>query len=198
MAGKKTPELNSSSSADIAFLLLCYFLMTTTMNQDSGLQRRLPPLPDESQKEETKQEVNRHNVIEVKVNKQDQLLIGQEPIDISVLKERIKEGLTNPNNSKDLPDKKKDTIKVDGKVVDIMISQGIISLQNHNFTSYKRYIEVQNELMKAINELRDEFAMAYFKKPYQKLDKAGQAAVRKAVPNNLSEGEPSNAGEENN
>ena len=46
---KKTPEINSSSTADIAFLLLCYFLMTTTMGDQSGLQRRLPPITDSKQ-----------------------------------------------------------------------------------------------------------------------------------------------------
>ena len=73
--GKKTPEINSSSTADIAFLLLCYFLMTTTMDQDMGLQRRLPPMPDKNQKVED-QKVNRRNIIVVKINSADRLLAG--------------------------------------------------------------------------------------------------------------------------
>ena len=72
---KKTPEINSSSTADIAFLLLCYFLMTTTMGQDSGLQRRLPPMPDKNQQVED-QKVNRRNIIVVKINSADRLLAG--------------------------------------------------------------------------------------------------------------------------
>ena len=86
---KKTPEINSSSTADIAFLLLCYFLMTTTMGQDSGLQRRLPPMPDKNQQVED-QKVNRRNIIVVKINSADRLLAGNEPMDVSQLKDKIK------------------------------------------------------------------------------------------------------------
>ena len=86
---KKTPELNSASSADIAFLLLSYFLMTTTMNQDSGLQRRLPPIPDENQAVED-QKVNRRNIIIVRINSADRLFAGNEPMDVSFLKDKVK------------------------------------------------------------------------------------------------------------
>ena len=82
MASKKTPEINSSSTADIAFLLLCYFLMTTTMGQDSGLQRRLPPMPDENAKVED-QKVNRRNIIVVKINSQDRLMAANETTNLT-------------------------------------------------------------------------------------------------------------------
>ena len=88
MASKKTPEINSSSTADIAFLLLCYFLMTSTMGEDSGLQRRLPPMPNENQ-EVQDQKINRRNIIVVKINSQDRLLAGSDAIDVSLLKDRI-------------------------------------------------------------------------------------------------------------
>ena len=86
---KKTPEINSSSTADMAFILLCFFLMTTTMDQDKGLQRRLPPMPDPNQKVED-QKVNRRNIIVVKINSADRLLAGSEPMDVSQLKDKIK------------------------------------------------------------------------------------------------------------
>jgi biopolymer transport protein ExbD len=101
---KKTPEINSSSTADMAFILLCFFLMTTTMDQDKGLQRRLPPMPDPNQKVED-QKVNRRNIIVVKINSADRLLAGSEPMDVSQLKDKIKEFLTNPNNDPNLPEK---------------------------------------------------------------------------------------------
>ena len=164
MAGKKTPELNSSSSADIAFLLLCYFLMTTTMNQDSGLQRRLPPMPDKNQKVED-QKVKRRNVIEVKINSADRILVGQEPIDITMLKSKIKEFLVNAADDPDLPEKQlKEVGTENGKPVMYEVSKGVISLQNDRGTSYDKYIAVQNELVKAINELRDEYSMAKYGK----------------------------------
>ena len=160
--GKKTPELNTSSTADMAFLLLCFFLMTTTMDQDLGLQRRLPPMPDPNQKVED-QKVNRRNIIIVKINSADRLLAGTEPMHVSQLKDKIKEFLTNPANDPNLPEKEE--IDIEG-------------------------IAVQNELVKAVNELRDDFAMANYGKTYINLDEDKQVIVRKAVPQNISEAEP--------
>ena len=184
--GKKTPEINSSSTADIAFLLLCYFLMTTTMDQDMGLQRRLPPIPDPNQKVED-QKVNRRNIIIVKINSADRLLAGTEPMHVSQLKDKIKEFLTNPYDDPNLPEKEEIEIEGYGPC---MVSKGVISLQNDRGTSYQAYMAVQNELVKAVNELRDDFAMANFGKLYIKCNEDEQAVVRKAVPQNISEAEP--------
>ena len=184
--GKKTPEINSSSTADIAFLLLCYFLMTTTMDQDMGLQRRLPPMPDKNQKAQD-QKVNRRNIIVVKINSADRLLAGTEPMHVSQLKDKMKEFLDNPNNDPNLPEKEEIDIEGFGKV---KVSKGVISLQNDRGTSYEAYIAVQNELVKAVNELRDAWSMANFGAPYMSLDEEKQEIVRKAVPQNISEAEP--------
>ena len=184
--GKKTPEINSSSTADIAFLLLCYFLMTTTMDQDMGLQRRLPPMPDKNQKVED-QKVNRRNIIVVKINSADRLLAGTEPMHVSQLKDKIKEFLTNPANDPNLPEKEEIEIEGYGPC---MVSKGVISLQNDRGTSYQAYIAVQNELVKAVNELRDDWAMANYGMLYTKLDEDKQGIVRKAIPQNISEAEP--------
>ena len=184
--GKKTPELNTSSTADMAFLLLCFFLMTTTMDQDLGLQRRLPPMPDKNQKVED-QKVNRRNIIIVKINSADRLLAGTEPMHVSQLKDKIKEFLQNPANNPNLPEKEEIEIDGFGKA---MVSKGVISLQNDRGTSYEAYIAVQNELVKADNELRDAWSMENFGKTYASLDEDKQAIVRKAVPQNISEAEP--------
>ena len=184
--GKKTPELNTSSTADMAFLLLCFFLMTTTMDQDLGLQRRLPPMPDKNQKVED-QKVNRRNIIIVKINSADRLLAGTEPMHVSQLKDKIKEFLDNPQNNPNLPEKEEIEIEGFGKA---MVSKGVISLQNDRGTSYEAYIAVQNELVKAVNELRDAWSMENLGKPYAALDEDKQAIVRKAVPQNISEAEP--------
>ena len=184
--GKKTPELNTSSTADMAFLLLCFFLMTTTMDQDMGLQRRLPPMPDKNQKVED-QKVNRRNIIVVKINSADRLLAGTEPMHVSQLKDKIKEFLTNPANDASLPEKEEIDIEGYGPC---MVSKGVISLQNDRGTSYQAYMAVQNELVKAVNELRDEWSMANFGMLYSKLDEDKQGIVRKAIPQNISEAEP--------
>ena len=170
----------------MAFILLCFFLMTTTMDQDKGLQRRLPPMPDPNQKVED-QKVNRRNIIVVKINSADRLLAGNEPMDVSQLKDKIKEFLTNPYDDPNLPEKEEIDIEDFGPC---MVSKGVISLQNDRGTSYRAYMAVQNELVKAVNELRDDFAMANFAKLYTKCNEDEQAIVRKAIPQNISEAEP--------
>lgn len=160
--------------------------MTTTMDQDSGLQRRLPPIPDENQQVED-QKVNRRNIILVRINSADRLFAGNEPMDVSQLKDKIKEFLANPNNDPNLPEKAPKEIEGYGTC---MVSRGVISLQNDRGTSYQAYIKVQNELVKAVNELRDDFAKANFGRAYISLDEEKQRIVRDAIPQNISEAEP--------
>ena len=186
MAKKKVPEINGSSMADIAFIALIFFLMVTTMDKEEGIARQLPPIPPEDQKVED-QKVNRRNIIQVKINAADRLLAGGVPMDVSQLKDKIKEFMTNPYDDPNLPEKEEQDIPGLGKV---KVSKGVISLQNDRGTSYQAYITVQNELVKAINELRDDFSMKTFGKKYAKLDEEQQEAVREAVPQRISEAEP--------
>lgn len=190
MGKKKTPAINSSSTADIAFLLLCYFLMTTTMGSQTGLQRRLPPMPEKDQKVEDIK-INRRNIIIVRINSADRLLAGSEPIDISQLKDRIKEFLSNPADDPNLPEMETKEIEGYGPC---QVTKGIISLQNDRGTSYRAYIEVQNELVKAINELRDDFAIRNWGKKFDNLTEDQKEIVKKAVPQNISEAEPKDTG----
>ena len=190
MGKKKVPAMNTSSTADIAFLLLCYFLMTTTMGSQTGLSRRLPPMPDKDQKVED-QTVNRRNIIQVKINSADRILAGSEPIDVSQLKDKIKEFLTNPANDPNLPEKEIQNIEGLG---DYPVSKGIISLQNDRGTSYQAYIAVQNELVKAVNELREDFSRKQYGKSFALLTEDEQGVVKKAVPQFISEAEPKDVG----
>lgn len=183
---KKVPAMNTSSTADIAFLLLCYFLMTTTMGSQTGLSRRLPPMPDQNQKVED-QKVNRRNIIVVKINSADRILAGSEPMEVSQIKDKIKEFLTNPADDPNLPEK--EIIDIEG-FGNCPVSKGVISLQNDRGTSYQAYISVQNELVKAVNEIRDDFSMKNYGKKFMALDEDKQNIVKKAVPQNISEAEP--------
>ena len=186
MAKKKTPAINSSSTADIAFLLLCYFLMTTTMGSQTGLSRLLPPMPDPNQKIEN-QQVNQRNIILVRDNAANNVLAGSEPIAVSQLKDKIKDFLSNPYDDPSLPAKTPTEIEGYGTY---NVSQGVISLQNDRGTSYYQYIAVQNEIVKAIDELRDEFAMSNYGRPYIRLTEDQQDIVKKAIPQRISEAEP--------
>ena len=156
MAKRSAPEVNAGSMADIAFLLLIFFLVTTTIETDSGLNRKLPPIEDIEDPPIIKQK----NIFTVVVNKNNQLLAEEELTDISDLRALAVEFLDNGGGegeeacdycqgqgdpkSSDNPDK------------------AIISLKNDRETSYKVYIAVQNELVAAYNELRDREFMRLF------------------------------------
>lgn len=183
-------EINAGSMADIAFLLLIFFLVTTTMDVDAGLQRRLPPMPDENQKTDDIK-VNRRNILIVRINDADRLLVGGTPMDVSMLKDKAVEFLTNPGNIETLPEKEVKQIEGFGPYE---VSKGVISLQNTRGTSYNAYIKVQNELVRAVNEVREAFAMQQFGKKYINLDEDKQRLVRDAIPQNISEADPKDTG----
>ena len=183
---KSTPSLNTTSSADIAFLLLIFFLVSTTMDVDKGIQRRLPPMPDENQKQQDIK-VNRRNIVVVRINAQDRILAGGVPMDITQVKDQIKEFIVNPANSESLPEKEMKDIEGFGQYA---VSKGVVSLQNDRGTSYSAYLRVQNEIVKAFNEIRDDFAMVNFGSKYADLDEDRQRIVRDAVPQSISEAEP--------
>ncbi|MHC1779342.1 MAG: ExbD/TolR family protein [Bacteroidales bacterium] len=187
---RPVPEINAGSMADIAFLLLIFFLVVTTMDVDAGLQRRLPPMPDENQKQDDVQ-INRRNILVVRISDQDRLFAGGEIMDISRLKDKAKEFLANPLNIETLSSRKNKEIEGFGTYA---VSEGVISLQNARGTSYKAYIAVQNELVKAVNEIRDEFAMKHYGKLYLALDEDRQKIVRDAVPQTISEADPKETG----
>lgn len=185
---RKVEEINAGSMADIAFLLLIFFLMATTMNVDSGLSRLLPPMPDPHQKQD-KNQVKERNVFIVLVNKYDQLLVNGQPMDVHMLRDKTKEFVENPNDDPHLSEKKTENIKGLGEWP---VSKGVVSLQNDRGTSYKMYMMVQNELVAAYNELRDDFARAKFGKKYDNLTKEEQDIVKDVYPQRISEAEPKN------
>lgn len=188
--GKKTPEVNSGSMADIAFLLLIFFLVTTSMDVDMGLARQLPPIAEKQQK--TDVEIKERNLLPIKINQYDRLLVGGKPMLVSELKEKAKEFIRSNKNRDDLPEFETITIKGIKEPVDV--SKGIISLQNDRGTTYNRYMEIQDILVQAYNELRDEASFFYFNKKYDDLKSVEQDAVRLVYPQRISEAEPKNIG----
>ena len=191
MAIKRNAEgINASSSADIAFLLLIFWLTTTTMNSDKGLQRRLPPMPDENQKQEDVK-VNRRNIIQVKINSNDRIIAGGQIMEISEIKDKIVAFVTTPMNLETVPEKAMKEIDGFGQYA---VSKGVVSLQNDRGTSYNAYLQVQNELVKAFNEIRDDFAVKNYGKKYNALDEDKQKIIREAIPQSISEAEPKDIG----
>jgi len=189
MAKRQTPEINAGSMADIAFLLLIFFLVTTTMDVDTGISRKLPPPLDPNVEPP---DINDRNIFTVLVNSRDRLLVEGKPGDITMLRSRTKEFMANPQNREDLPEM---VVKNIPPLGNVRVSKGVISLKNDRGTSYKMYIAVQNELAAAINELRDELSMQKFGKKYGELLQEDQVdAIQKAIPVAISEAEPEDIG----
>ena len=191
---RKVQEINAGSMADIAFLLLIFFLVATTMNVDTGLARMLPPLPPENQKTEDIK-VKQRNILLVLVNGAGLIMAGtqghQELIDLRELKDKTKEFILNPYDLDELPEKEDTEIELpDGGKWVYPVSMGVVSLQTTRDTNYQAYIMVQNELTRAFNEVRDDVAMRKFGAKFADLNDEQRSAVVKAVPNKISEAEP--------
>lgn len=190
MARKKRtmPGVNSSSTADMAFILLIFFLTATSMNTDKGLARQLPPpVPDELKNQES--DIKMRNVLRILINSQNQISCQGEYIDVKLLKNKAKEFIVNKNNSSDMPQKV--LLKDVPFLGDIMATKNhVVSLQSDRGTEYKVYIDVQNEIVAAYNEIRDEFSLEHFNKKYEELDDDHQKSVRAVFPQKISEAEP--------
>lgn len=237
MARRELSEINAGSMADIAFLLLIFFLVTTTMDTDKGILRILPPPIDEEDPDPP--EIKEKNVYVVLVNANDQLLVEGEPMRIENLKDGAMEFLTNSGvfrdqyNDPDLPERswirraeceenialakqalsqdpdnenaKSSLDKWESNLMAVEMlgefkalpSSALISLQNDNATSYDMYIQVQNELQSAVNQLRDDLSMDRFGVTYEQLnplkdDKDKILSIRQVFPQRISEAEPKN------
>jgi len=205
MARRATPEVNAGSMADIAFLLLIFFLVTTTIEKDKGIARQLPPKEDVVDPPK----IRNRNLFIVNVNRHDQLMVNEELMDLKDLRQAAIdfldnggaaqgtadycdycEGARNPESS-DNPDK------------------AVISVQNDRLTSYKMYIAVQNELVAAYNHLRNRESQRLFGWNYTEMNDAIEEGnyrgnidavkermeqIQKMYPLKLSEAEPKKSG----
>ncbi|CAN5416964.1 biopolymer transporter ExbD [soil metagenome] len=180
-------EINASSMADIAFLLLIFFLVTTTIDYDKGILHKLPPITDAPPPDVKS---NKRNTMVVLINQQDYLLVNNEHTSIKVLRKRAKEFLNNNGRNPNWS---------------INPKEAIISLQNDRGTSYGLYLRVQNELKAAYRELRDEYALRKYGNKFEELkaiakdsgreaDKAKVEDVADQFPMRLSEAEPKEIG----
>lgn len=177
MARKNPPEINAGSMADIAFLLLIFFLVTTQISEDKGLLVKLPPWSDE---EPPDMKLNARNVLSVLVNANNDLLVRGQPVAIKDLRLTAKEFIGNPRNESD----KAETP-----------TKAIISLKNDRGTKYDTYLNVYNELQAAYSELWNEAAVKKYNKEYEFLSLEQKRDIRAEIPLVLSEAEPTNFGE---
>ena len=189
MAKRAAPEINAGSMADIAFLLLIFFLVTATMDTDTGLARMLPP-PQPPDVEEAPP-IQDRNVFVVLLNSNNQLLVENQYMEVKDLKMAAKEFIENPAKKENLSATKDTEVSFFGIYP---VSKGVISLQNDRGTQYQAYLTVQNELQAAYNELRNELARRKWNKDFKELDDDQQKAIREIYPQRISEAEPKNVG----
>ncbi|HZW77772.1 MAG TPA: biopolymer transporter ExbD [Flavobacteriaceae bacterium] len=205
MARRSAPEINAGSMADIAFLLLIFFLVTTTIEKDKGIARQLPPIEDV----ETPPKIRERNLFIVTVNRNDQLMVNDEIMDLKDLRQAAVEFLDNGGAPADSPEycsycqgrRKADSSDNPDKA--------IISVQNDRLTSYKMYIAVQNELVGAYNQLRNRESQRLFGWDYTEMNRSLEEGdfkgnvddakeklerIQKMYPMKLSEAEPKKSG----
>lgn len=168
MAKRDIPEINAGSMADIAFLLLIFFLVTTTMDVDSGISRKLSEKPPENYEPPV---IKMKNILEININRNDKLLIEDEIMEIQDVKQFTIDFLDNgggvgksdengPGKACDYCNGKKDPASSDHP------NKAIISVQSDRGTSYGMYITVQNELLSAYTELRNRYAKKHITGKY--------------------------------
>lgn len=168
---KKLPKLGAGSMADVAFLLLIFFLVTTTIQSDAGIMSLLPPYIEEP----TTTEIPRRQVLDVQINAADELLVRGEPMKLTELRAFAKEFILNENQRKDRPSNPK---------------KAVVSLMNDKSTSYNAYIGTYNELKAAYRELWDAIAVEKWNAKYRDLLPEQRKAIRSEIPLVISEAEP--------
>lgn len=168
------PEINAGSMADIAFLLLIFFLVTTSIDSDKGIAVKLPPKLDKTQ---VLQKIQERNIFEVLINSQNQLLVEGEYMELSALCDAVKRFISNKEGNPALSERP---------------DKAIISLKNDVSTTYEAYLQVQNELKRAYNELRDEASRAKYGVAFDDLAKGSEREqdILTLYPQKISEAEP--------
>ena len=199
---RKVPGLNGSSLADISFILLIFFLITTSMDTDTGLVRRLPQPPDPNQQEEDVK-VKGRNVLVVSVNMNNEIMyyygdeskrVSKSDVKPEDLREIAKEFIANPENKANMPEFHPADPPLPILGAYPVTKNHIISVQTDRSTQYDVYFQIQNELMAAYNELRDELAREKFGKYFRDLTEDERLAVTGVYPMKISEAEPKKYG----
>jgi biopolymer transport protein ExbD len=166
-------EIEGSSMADIAFLLLVFFLVVTTIDVDTGIGLVLPPIPDDIEPPP----IRERNMLRILVNAQGMVLLNDEPVSIAEVRDRVTDFVDNPTNNPNLSESPDDAI---------------VSIKTDRRTPYNVYIDMLDEVMGAYNSLRNQASMDLFGVPYNSLedDSVQQEQVREMYPKRISIAEP--------
>lgn len=159
---RQVPGLNTASTADISFMLLIFFLVTTSMDVDKGLFRLLPsPEPQKAAPQESV--VDKSTLMALHVTKDNQLLLNDKPTNVAHLKGEIV------------------------RFVHRLGNRHLISIESDRDADYDLYFQMQNQIMMAYNEIKDEYAQKHFGKAFSALTTAEKEKVRKSCPQRITE-----------
>ena len=180
---REVPQLNTTSTADISFMLLIFFLVTSSMDTDKGLTSQMPPPGDTTEQQE--QEVKKRNVMELQLDANDVLTCNGEAITTDELTKRVEEFVANAADATDLPEKSEREVHLIGhcRVSD----RHIITIEADRHTTYNAYFEMQNAIARGYNNLRDRLARSHFGHGYASCSQQERDAVGMVYPKRISE-----------
>lgn len=171
---REDPEIGGAGMADIAFLLLIFFLLVTTIDVDTGIGLQLPPAPEENQEPPP---IKERNLLNILVNSQGMVLMDEEPTPVNQVKQNVKDFVTNRGEDPELSDSP---------------DKAIVSIKTDRETPYNVYIDMLDEVMGAYAELRNQAAQAKFGKNYEQLEDESEQkkAIQDMYPKKISIAEP--------
>ena len=178
---RRVPGINTASIADISFTLLILFLVVTSMDDDNGMSRMLPPLATEQQPAA----VTQRNVLRIVVSPANVITINDDSLTIADVRKKVVEFVDNPHNDPNLPEKVQRDIYPLGKC---MITENhVVQIEADRKSDYNTYFSIQHEIVAAYAQLRDSLAQQRFQKPYAQCNEEQRTAIRKYYPQKVSE-----------
>ena len=180
---KEVPILNTTSTADISFMLLVFFLVTSSMDPDKGMTRQLPPPEDNTEQQEV--EVKQRNVMELRLDADNQLTCNDEPIAIDQLTQRVADFVANSTDDPNLPEKSEREVNLMGRCR--VSDRHVITIEADRLATYEAYFDMQNAIVKGYNRLRNELALHRFGRNYDKCSQQEQEAIIMVYPQRISE-----------
>jgi biopolymer transport protein ExbD len=176
------PEINAGAMADIAFLLLIFFLLITTMDSNDGINRTLPPKIDKISTSNS--DISKRNLFKVVINKQNQIYIYGKICNISEIRKFYRDFFLNLSDIDTLSEKQ--TMMIGG-IQTVSVSKGIVFLSFSELSDYKTYLRVQSVLSSVQSEIIYDFAQQVYKKEFKLLEKKEQQTLIELLPVKISE-----------
>ena len=175
--------LNTTSTADISFMLLVFFLVTSSMDTDKGMERLLPPPQDNTETQDV--EVKKRNVMELRIDANNQLTCNGEAITTGELAQRVALFVANANDDANLPEKSEREVNLLGRCR--VSDRHVITIEADRATTYEAYFNMQNAIVKGYNKLRNDLALRRFGHEYARCSDMEREAIKMVYPQRISE-----------